>query len=76
LKCEGSYEVSRLRVQGDPAGSDIGTFDPSIVSSSDGTAAMSYTSVDLQRNKASRAMASATGCWLAAIKRGRGTLRA
>jgi hypothetical protein len=43
--------ASRLKVQGDPAGSEIGTFDPSIVSGSDGTIAMSYTSVDLQRNK-------------------------
>lgn len=44
-------EVSRLRVAGDPPGSEIGTFDPSIVSAADGSLAMSYTSVDLARRK-------------------------
>jgi hypothetical protein len=43
--------ASRLKVQGDPAGSEIGTFDPSIVRGADGTIAMSYTSVNLSRNK-------------------------
>ena len=42
---------SRFTVQGDPPGSDIGTFDPSLVAAADGSLAMSYTSVNLARNK-------------------------
>ncbi|AUX24633.1 uncharacterized protein SOCEGT47_051720 [Sorangium cellulosum] len=43
--------VARLRVVDDPPGSEIGTFDPSLVSATDGSLAMSYTSVDLARRK-------------------------
>lgn len=44
-------DASRFRIEGDPPGSDIGTFDPSIVSAADGSLAMSYTSVDLARRR-------------------------
>ena len=44
-------DVGRFRVQNDPPGSDLGTFDPSFVLAADGSHALSYTSVDLARNK-------------------------
>ncbi len=43
--------ASRFRVLADPAGSDLGTFDPAIVTASDGSLVLAYTSIDLQRNK-------------------------
>ncbi|MBI5533038.1 MAG: hypothetical protein HY898_10000 [Deltaproteobacteria bacterium] len=42
---------SWLQIQGDPPGSDIGTFDPSVRKAIDGTIVMSYSSVNLARNK-------------------------
>src|SRR3990170_259391 len=43
--------TSWIKIQDDPPGSDIGTFDPSVRKASDGTMVMSYSSVDFERNK-------------------------
>lgn len=44
-------DFARLRIVDDPPGSEIGTFDPSLVGATDGSVVMSYTSVDLARRK-------------------------
>lgn len=43
--------TSWLQIQEEPAGSEIGTFDPSVRKASDGSLVMSYSSVNLARNR-------------------------